>query len=406
MKILHTADWHLGKKLNDYSRIDEQREVLEEICEIAEKENVDAVIIAGDLFDSFNPSNEAVELFYKTVHKLAKLGACPVIAIAGNHDSADRVEAPDTLARECGIFLSGYPDTRLKALELNTGLKITKTDAGFVELELPNSKELLRIILTPYASESRLKSFFGVENTDKEFRKIIAEKWQNLASQYCDKNGVNILLTHLFMTNGTDLLDEPEDERHILHVGGAQPVYTVDIPKEVDYTALGHLHRFHNLASQEKPPVIYSGSLLEYSLSETNQQKFVSIIEAKASASVSYNKIPLYSGKKVLRKKFENFDDAINWLQENQDVYVELILVSDTYINAALKKEIYRAHKGVLGIIPEIKKENKEAEEKQLDVSANIKDLFQQYFHSKFNQEANEEVLDLFEEIIHRTPEE
>ena len=66
MKILHTADWHLGKKLNDFSRIDEQRAVLEEICEIAEKEDVDAVIIAGDLFDSFNPSNEAVELFYKT----------------------------------------------------------------------------------------------------------------------------------------------------------------------------------------------------------------------------------------------------------------------------------------------------------------------------------------------------
>jgi len=85
MRILHTADWHLGKKLNDFTRIEEQRNVLEEICEIAQKEEVDAVVIAGDLFDTFNPPNEAIELLFKTVHKLANNGNIPVIAIAGNH---------------------------------------------------------------------------------------------------------------------------------------------------------------------------------------------------------------------------------------------------------------------------------------------------------------------------------
>jgi exonuclease SbcD len=90
MRILHTADWHLGKKLNDFTRIDEQRHVLEELCDIAQREKVDAVVIAGDLFDTFNPPNEAIELLYKTVHKLANNGKVPVIAIAGNHDSADR----------------------------------------------------------------------------------------------------------------------------------------------------------------------------------------------------------------------------------------------------------------------------------------------------------------------------
>ena len=406
MKILHTADWHLGKKLNDYSRINEQREVLKEICEIAERESIDVVIIAGDLFDSFNPSNEAVELFYKTVHKLAKNGKCPVVAIAGNHDSADRIEAPDTLARECGIILSGYPDKEVTAIDLDTDLKITKTDAGFIEIQLPSSKELLRIILTPYGNESRMKSFFGVENTEKEFRKLIAEKWQQLADKYCDDKGVNILLTHLFMTNGKDQLDEPEDERHILHIGGAQPVYIEDIPNQIDYTALGHLHRFHNLAKENNAPVIYSGSLLEYSLSETNQQKYLSLIEAKAGDAVIFSKIPLKSGKKVVKKKFSNQDEALKWLEENQNVFVELTLVSDSFINAALKKEIYRTHNGILGIIPEIKKGDIETEEKILDVSADIKDLFKQYFYSKYNQEVNEEVLDLFEEIIHKTPDE
>lgn len=86
MKILHTADWHLGKKLDRFPRIEEQVLVLEEIINIAEKEAVDLVIIAGDLFDNFNPSVEASDLFYKTLKKLANEGKRPVIAISGNHD--------------------------------------------------------------------------------------------------------------------------------------------------------------------------------------------------------------------------------------------------------------------------------------------------------------------------------
>ncbi|MEM1138214.1 MAG: exonuclease SbcCD subunit D, partial [Bacteroidota bacterium] len=332
MKLLHTADWHLGKRLNDFSRMEEQKEVLEEVCQIAEKEEVDAIIIAGDLFDSFNPSNEAVALFYKTVYRLARNGNCPVIAIAGNHDSADRIEAPDLLARECGIILSGYPDTQVHAFTLDSGVSITKTDAGFIELQLPKAQELLRILLTPYANESRMKSFFGVEETDLAFRKIIADKWQKTADKYCDSQGVNILLSHLFMTNGTDQLPEPEDEKHILHVGGAQPVYVEDIPQSIHYTALGHLHRFHNLSAQDKPPVVYSGSLLEYSLSETNQQKYVCIIEVKAGENVAFRTVPIRSGKKLYKKRFETHKEAMDWLIANPDCYVELTLMSDTFI--------------------------------------------------------------------------
>ncbi len=115
MKILHTADWHLGKKLYDFSRIEEQRAVLEEICQIADSQNADVIVIAGDLYDTFNPPTEATELFYQTLNKLAKNGTRPVIAIAGNHDSADRIEAPDPLAKACGIFFSGFPNYRNKA---------------------------------------------------------------------------------------------------------------------------------------------------------------------------------------------------------------------------------------------------------------------------------------------------
>lgn len=402
MRIMHTADWHLGKKLNDFNRIEEQREVLEELCKIAQKEKVDAVVIAGDLFDTFNPPNEAIELLYKTVHKLANNGKIPVIAIAGNHDSADRIEAPHPLARECGIIFSGYPDTLVPEFSLETGLKITRSDHGFLELELPASKELLRIIATPYANESRLKAFFGIKDTNTQFRKILKEKWQDLATKYCDDQGVNLLVAHLFMNGKDEQLKEPKDERSIIHVGGAQPVHLEDIPQEIDYTALGHLHRYHNLAGRDLPPVIYSGSLLEYSLSEVNQEKKVVIIDIEVGKKAKVEAIPLKIGKRLYRKKFEQLADALTWLKEHQETYVEITLVSDTFLTAETKRALYDTHQGILAIIPEINRINASNEEEEPKINEDLELLFQQYFEQKHGKPINTELKDLFLEILHQ----
>ena len=113
MKILHTSDWHLGKRLDDFSRIGDQEAVLEEICALAQQEEADAIVIAGDLYDTFNPPAEAIELFYKTVKRLSANGQRAVIAIAGNHDSPERIEAPDPLARACGILFAGFPQVQI-----------------------------------------------------------------------------------------------------------------------------------------------------------------------------------------------------------------------------------------------------------------------------------------------------
>ncbi|MDD4757264.1 MAG: exonuclease subunit SbcD, partial [Prolixibacteraceae bacterium] len=150
MKLLHTSDWHLGKRLDDFSRMEEQQAVLQEICEIAEREQVDAVLVAGDLFDTFNPPTEAVDLFYKTLKRLTADGKRPVIAIAGNHDSPDRIEAPDPLARECGIIFAGYPNSVVSPFELDSGLRVLQSDEGFLELELPEVSVPLRILHTSY----------------------------------------------------------------------------------------------------------------------------------------------------------------------------------------------------------------------------------------------------------------
>ena len=161
MKILHTSDWHLGKRLEEFSRLEEQKAVMQEICEIAEREQADAVIVAGDLFDTFNPPTEAIDLLYKTLKRLTANGRRPVIAIAGNHDSPDRIEAPDPLARECGIIFAGYPHSVIHPFLLDSGLQVMRSDNGFLELRLPTCEEPLRLLLTPYANEYRLKTFLG-----------------------------------------------------------------------------------------------------------------------------------------------------------------------------------------------------------------------------------------------------
>src|SRR6218665_3728006 len=126
MKILHTADWHLGKKLDYYSRLEEQHAVLNEICTIADAENVDLVLVAGDLYDTFNPPVEAVELLYRTLKRLTNNGKRPVIAIAGNHDSPDRIEAPVALAGVFVFFFVGYPHFQPDAYQLEDGFRILR----------------------------------------------------------------------------------------------------------------------------------------------------------------------------------------------------------------------------------------------------------------------------------------
>lgn len=400
MKILHSADWHLGKRLEQFSRLEEQSAVLAEICGIADEQDVDAVIIAGDLFDTFNPPTEAVDLFYKTLKKLTNNGKRLVVAIAGNHDSPERIEAPDPLARECGIVFSGFPTTLVPAFELDSGLKIVKSQPGFIEVQLPNSTFPLRLILTPYANEYRMKTFLGVEDAEHELRQVLEEHWNTLATAHCDENGVNILVTHLFMVkNGAAQPEEPEEEKPINHVGGAQAIYTANVPKQMQYVALGHLHRPFQM--DDAPcPVVYSGSPLSYSFSEAEQQKFVNILHAEPGKNIHYEKIPLHSGKRLIRHRAAGSEAALTWLATNPNILVELTLVTESYLTAAERKSILNAHDGIVTIIPEIRNPEKEStSHKSIDLNQQMDDLFRDYFQSKTGQPLNDELLALFQEI-------
>lgn len=405
MKILHTADWHLGKRLDNFSRLDEQREVLQEICEIAEREAVDAVIIAGDLFDSFNPSAEATELLYSTLHRLSGNGKRAVIAIAGNHDSPERIEVPDALARACGIVFVGFPNTQIKPFVTQAGVKVTRVDNGFAELQLPQSPFPLRLILTPYANEIRLKTFLGIEESEDSLRLHLQKHWQGLANQYFDNEGINLLVTHLFMMKkGGEQPEEPEDEKPILHVGGASAVFSENVPPQTQYVALGHLHRYQ-VIDKQPCPVVYSSSPLAYSFSEADQAKYVVIIHAEPNKPIDFQSIVLKKGRRLLRKKFDNVSNALAWLAEHPEAIVQLTMVTDTYLESADKKRLMDAHAYMMPIIPEVHvKQSDGAESPFLDLeNKSMEELFTDYFRNSKEgkgQLPSDSVLNLFREVL------
>ena len=402
MRILHTSDWHLGKHLNNFPRHPEQQEVLEEICEIADVENVNAIVIAGDLFDTFNPPTESTELFYKTLKRLTNNGNRVVLAIAGNHDSPDRIEAPDPLARECGILFAGFPNSKIQPFELESGLKVIYSEEGFISLKLPGIDVPLRILLTPYANEFRIKTFLGEENPEKELRMVLQKRWEELANKFCDSSGVNILLSHLLIIHkGDELPDEPEDEKPILHIGGAQVIYTENIPQQIQYTALGHLHRKQTITSHTAP-VIYSGSPISYSFSEANQKKYVIIADIEPGEPAEIREIELKKGKRLLRKRSENMVEAVEWLKGNQNSLVELTMATNSYLTAEDRKKLYAVHEGIVSFIPDVQNKNEwiRSTLTDIDLNKNMEDLFKDYFKHAKGQEPGKTMMDLFKEVL------
>jgi exonuclease SbcD len=407
LKILHTADWHLGKRLQEYSRIAEQKLVLEEICQIADQEEVDLVLLAGDIFDTFNPSHEAVELLYKTLRRLSKNGTRPVVAISGNHDSSQFVEAPDPLARELGILFYSRYDNIITCGTLEGGMEISQSDSGFVELRLPKFDFPIRILLAPYANEVSLRTYLGEENREEAFRELLGQNWQQLADRYCDEKGVNLFMGHFFFVEegSTTAPDaEPESERPILHVGGTQSLFTQQLPSQIQYAALGHLHRYQTV-SKSPGPVVYSSSPLAYSFSEADQEKNVVLIQAKPNEPVQYRPIPLKKGRPLYKVNFDNLPDTLTWLEAHPSCFVEITYLTDESIDANTRKAILKAHDGIVNLIPQLRHTNGQAQDelRAEDLSRDMESLFRLFYTSEKGQEPNAQLVELFKEVLSKT---
>ena len=259
MKLIHLSDLHLGKRVNEFSMLEDQKDILNKIIAVIEEEQPDEVLIAGDVYDKSVPSAEAVELFDEFLVQLANTKT-QVFIISGNHDSAERLAFANRLIDASGIHLA--PVYRGEVTPFSF-----KDEYGTVDL-----------YMLPFVKPANVRRFFPEE----EIRSYEdALKAAICAMQVNEKNR-SILITHQFVTGA--LVSDSED----LSVGGTDQV-SAEVFKAFDYVALGHLHRPQNV----KENIRYCGTPLKYSFSEVNDVKSVTIAELKEKGSLSVWEIPL-----------------------------------------------------------------------------------------------------------------
>ncbi len=174
IRILHTADWHFGKTLEGRERISEQKQFVEELGAICDEEKIDLVLVAGDVFQTVNPSAQAEELFYSALSLLASGGTRGVVVIAGNHDHPERIKAAQKVADQLGITLLGYPKDVVYPLQIGDGrIEWLDGGTGWLELSIPGCEEHAVIAAVPYPSEARLNEVMSETLQDDEFQSAI-----------------------------------------------------------------------------------------------------------------------------------------------------------------------------------------------------------------------------------------
>lgn len=309
MKIFHLSDLHLGKIVNNFSMIEDQKYVLNQIYEQIEIQKPDVVIMAGDLYDRSVPPVQAIELLNTVFFKIIKELKTPIIAIAGNHDSGERIDFASILLKDSALYISG----------------ILKKDIE--KITLYDEYGPVNFYPIPFAEPPIARDVFADENIkthDMAIKKIIS----SIATRLNPEER-NIAIAHGYVTyissSGKDEFPlETSDSEKPLSIGGTDHIDAshFDI---FDYTALGHLHGPQKVGSDRKR---YAGSLIKYSFSEVNQKKGITMIAMAEKASIQAQVLPLEL-KRNFRVLTGNLDDIIE--QASADIHGK-----EDYIKAVL----------------------------------------------------------------------
>lgn len=396
MRILHTGDWHLGKNLEGASRMDEQELFLNDFVDIVEKNKVDLVIIAGDVYDNSNPPARAEKMFYDTLKKLSKNGERLILVIAGNHDNPERLVAAGPLAMEHGIIMSGTPKTVIQCGEYGQH-KVINSGEGFIEVEINNEKAV--ILTVSYPSEKRLNEvLYGEMDSDEDRVKTYGERIKSLFDSL-EKNyrsyTINLVVSHLFAMGS----EEGGSERSI-QLGGSYIVNGSCFPKEAQYIALGHVHKPQIVPGTNKK-ARYSGSPLHYNKKEINITKKCFIIDVKANEECVVNEIELKIYKPIEIWKCESISDAIDKCEENKDrnCWVYLEVKCDRYIREDEIKKMKGIKKDILEIIPKLQSDE-ENESAVTIQEKSFEEIFREFYKKERNIEADDEVVNLLLKLV------
>lgn len=313
MKFLHLSDLHLGKRVNEFPMLADQKAILAQILKIADDERPNAVLIAGDVYDKSVPPVEAVELFDDFLVKLAAR-KLPVYVIGGNHDSPERLAFCNRLIDASGIHISPAYGGDVRPLSLADGY-------GKVN-----------IYMLPFVKPANVRRYFPeeqIESYTDAVRVAISKMQMNAAER-------NLLVTHQFVT-GAARCDSEE-----ISVGGADNV-DLSAFDAFDYVALGHIHGAQNIS----PRVRYCGTPLKYSFSEAKQQKSVTVAELKEKGTLEIRTVPLTPERDMheIRGTYEeiaskNFYENTTYRSD----YMHVTLTDETDVPDAMAKlrVIYR----------------------------------------------------------------
>lgn len=408
MRILHTSDWHLGRNLEQISRIGEQREFIDHLCTIVEEQNVELVLVAGDIYDTSNPSAAAEELFYEAIDRLCGNGRRAVVVIAGNHDNPERLCAASPLARRKGIILLGYPGSDAGAdFKAEPPIVcITDSGPGWLELSIPGCEHHAVVITMPYPSEARLEELLTMEADEMALQQAYSERvggiFRKLENKFREDT-VNLVVAHLFLLGGS-----ASDSERTLQVGGAMTVDPSIMPAKAHYAALGHLHRPQEIRNAPCP-VFYAGSPLAYSFSEADYAKAVYIIDAKPGEKADVTPCYLNCGRPLRKWLAEKgMGQALEWCREGRDVnaWIDLEIVTDRIFTAEEQKTLRSLNPGIINIRPRIKAEDSEISEFQSREGRKIDELFGDYYKYRMGTDIPDDLMRAFLEIVNGDSEE
>lgn len=307
MKLIHLSDLHLGKKLNEFSLLEDQKYILKQITALIKAEQPDGVIIAGDVYDKPIPPIEAIQLLDSFLTELSAL-SLSVFIISGNHDSAERLSFGASLFNKSNIYFSQLYDGSVQ--------KITLTDQfGKVNF-----------YLLPFVKPALVKHYYENEEINN-FNDALRLAVQNIAPDTAERN---VLIAHQFVT-GASRCDSEE-----IFVGGLDNV-DADLFAPFDYTALGHIHGPQNIGS---PAVRYCGTPLKYSFSEWHQQKSVTVIELAEKGSLAVRTLPLTPLHDLVKLKgsYMELTDLKFYSELNRQDYFHITLTDEYDVVDALQK--------------------------------------------------------------------
>lgn len=363
MKILHTADWHIGRKLNGLDLIHDQKYVLDQFIDSVIEMSPDVIVIAGDLFDRSNPSKEALQLVNQYLYKLNIELKKPTLVISGNHDSKERLNYGSAWFKESGLHISTSIETALVPVELNGH----------------------HFYLLPHVDVLEVRHYFddySIKSHQDAYSRIIEEIKPRL-----NKDMKNILVGHLFVSNAI-----ASDSERPLSIGLSEEVNQSTF-EPFDYVMLGHLHHPFAITAEH---IFYSGSLLKYSYSEINQPKGYRLVDTETHDIIFRRLYPkhdlvYYEGDyNALIEKEVLFEDA--------EAYFKFELENMSHVKEPMSK-IKQLYPNTLELRPKVTADSDEIN--TIDVSATTDfDIYQSFIQEITGEEATEYQQEVFKTVF------